>query len=407
MSPISTVVPTVAVMLAIIIAVALASRFFRVPYTVGLVLAGLGVGVFYRAAPVALTPDVVLLVFLPPLLFAGAWTMSLAELRRSWLPIGLFAIVGTVVGIAVTTAAVSLGAGLPWRVAIVFGSIVAATDPVAVTAILRSIRIPERLGTIIEGESLFNDGVADVAFRIAVAVGAASLSGSAAAPASVAWQFLYMMIGGFVVGVVVGFATSAVLSIVDDYFVEATGTLTAAYGAYLIADWIGTSGIIAVLFAGLVLSKVGQRMGSFTETREAVNRLWEFIAYLANSALFLLIGLQLNLQNIFATAHAAAWGIAAVLLGRFVIVYGFGSLLKLVGARMSTSWMHVLALAGMRGALSMALVLSLPQEFPERELLTSMVFSVVLFTLVVQGLLLRPGISRMDLRANLPLFAPK
>jgi monovalent cation:H+ antiporter, CPA1 family len=382
-----------------VLGVAIASRHSRVPYTVGLVLAGLIIGLIPGHPRAQLTPDLVMLVFLPALLFSGAWTYPEGELRRNWLPIALLSTVGVLITMLVSWIILVRFAGLSSQVALLFGAIISATDPVAVIAVFRSMRANHRLSAIVEGESLFNDATAVVAFKITLLLAIAHESTSGA---HAALEFVELLGGGALVGIVVGFAGLFVLRFTDDYMVEAMGTLITAYGSYFIADQLGVSGLIAVIAAAMIVSRVGTRVGSITSTRQSVNQLWEFIAFVANSLLFLLMGLSVNLSDMISLASVSAWGIASVAISRVVSVYGLCGLSSFLGTKLPLRWQHVFVLGGLRGALSMALALSLPAAFPQRQLLITMVFSVVLFTIIIQGLLLAPVLVRLRVQADQP-----
>jgi CPA1 family monovalent cation:H+ antiporter len=334
-----------------------------------------------------------MLVFLPALLFAGAWEMPLDELRRNWVPVALLATVGVALGIAISYGLLAFGAKIDPSEALIFGALVAATDPLAVIALFRELRVDKRLAIIVEGESLFNDGTAVVAFRTLMLTVAGAAGGVAVHPIDVFGRFLAMTAGGAAVGAGVGFIATMILENVDDYLLEATATTIVAYGSYVLAEALDVSGIIAVIVAGLVASGVGNKAGSRRRTRESVNQFWEYAAFLANSMLFVLVGLAIDLNSLAAVGAAALWGIAAVLVSRAVIVYGLAPVSALFGRKLLPSWQHILALGGLRGALSMALVLSLPDDFHFRPQLIAMVYAVVLFTLIVQGLSLRPAIA--------------
>lgn len=392
MTPVSATILQLVLLLAVALVVAAASRFARVPYTVGLVLAGLGIGLLPHRPSVTLTPDLVMFVFLPALLFAGAWTLPVAELRRQWFPILLLATAGVVIGIAVSYLLLVFGAHLDYRVALIFGAAVAATDPVAVLALFRELGVDRRLSTIVEGESLFNDGTAVVAYRVLVLATAGGAGVTSLHPADVVGQFMAMSLGGAAVGIAIGLLCALALRRVDDYLLEASATAIIAYASYLAAEQLHVSGIISVIAAGLCLAGYGTALGSFRQSKEAVDRLWEFIAFLANSVLFVLMGLSINLSALVSAGAASAWGIAAILLARVVVVYGLSAVSSSVDAPLPRSWQHVLALGGLRGALPMALVLGLPENFQHRSELIAMVYSVVLFTLIAQGLSLGPAV---------------
>jgi CPA1 family monovalent cation:H+ antiporter len=357
------------------------------------VLAGLAIGALPNRPAIEMTPDVVMLVFLPALLFAAAWEMPLPELRRNWIPVALFATVGVALGIGIAYGLLVFGARIDPAEALIFGALVAATDPVAVVALFRELRVDRRLATIVEGESLFNDGTAVVAFRALMLTVAGTAGVVNVHPLGVVGAIVAMTAGGAAVGAGVGFIATMILENVDDYLLEATATTIVAYGSYVLAEAFDVSGIVAVIVAGLVASGSGAQTASKRQTRDSVNQFWEYAAFLANSMLFVLMGLAVNLRSLANVGPAALWGIGAVLVARAATVYGIAPVSALFGRRLPPAWQHVIALGGLRGALSMALVLSLPDDFQYRSELIAMVYAVVLFTLIVQGLTLRPALS--------------
>jgi len=382
----------VLVLFVAVLAVAIGARYARVPYTVGLVIVGLIIGAIPGHPTIRLTPDLVMLVFLPALLFAGAWTYPVEQLRRNWLPITLLATVGVLISIGVSWVVLVHFAGLPGQTALLFGAIVSATDPVAVVSVFRSLRADQQLEAIVEGESLFNDATAVVAFKVTLLL---SVVATHATVQTSLIDFVKLLGGGAVVGALAGVGGLLALRFAEDYVTEAMGSLIIAYGSYFVADRLGVSGLIAVIVAGMIMSRLGAVFGSFTVTRQSVNQLWEFIAFVANSLLFLLVGLAINLGELRASLIPALWGIGAIGLARVISVYGLSALSGLLGRRLPASWQHVFFLGGLRGALSMALVLSLPASMPQRDLLVGMVFSVVLFTIVAQGLAIAPVLLRL------------
>lgn len=385
-------------MLALTLAVGVIARALRVPYTVGLVVAGAVAGALVARPVFALTPELVLFVFLPALLFAGAFTLPLRELRAAWLPIALFATVGIFIGIAVAWSMLTLGAGVPVRAALVFGAIVAATDPVAVLAVVRALCADQRLATIFEGESLFNDATAVTALRVLLG----GVAGGAVLPAVGfgAVSFVVALAGGVLVGAAIGFVATLLVRQLDDYLLEATATTLTAYGSYAAAEALHASGIVAVICAALAMSGIGTRAGAFTEDRRGVNQYWQFVAFVANSALFLLLGLSTDWRALGAVWPAVAWGVAAMFVGRALAIYGLSALAALLGSPLPAAWQHGLAAGGLRGALSVALALGLPDDLPEKPLVVPMVFFCVLFTLVVQGLALGPVLARLGVGAH-------
>jgi len=330
------------------------------------------------------------------LLFAGAWEMDLSELRRYWIPIAFFATLGVALGILVAYVLLAFGAGIDGRTALMFGTLVAATDPVAVLALFRELRVDRGLATIVEGESLFNDGIAVVAFRILVLGTAGGAGAIALHPAQAIGAFVVLTAGGSLVGIALGLAAAWLMRCANDAFFDILITVLAAYGSYVLGEWTHGSGIVAVIAAGLACSGVRSTVGA-SKAAGTVDRFWELAAFLANVVLFLLVGLAIDLKSLTSVGWATAWGVAAVLVARAASVYGLAPLSAAAGRPIPHRWRHVIALGGLRGALSMALVLSLPEDFQYRALLIAMVYSVVLFTLVVQGLCIGPAIGALAL----------
>ncbi len=355
----------------------------RVPYTVLLVLIGLVVGLIPKL-PRAITPELVLYLFLPPLLFAGAWELPVARLRRLWVPIALLATLGVGVGIVASYAMLRFGAGIDVQTALLFGAIVATTDPVAVLALFRNMHADPDLATLVEGESLFNDGTGVVVFR-SILVGV--VAGNGLHPGSIVSSFVILAFGGIALGGVIGFVAARVMAALSRWLGWYVFTSFAlAYGLYVGAEYLHVSGIMAVLTASLVVSTTARAVPAQADAVAETDRFWEVLALLANTALFLLVGLSVNVGAIVAAWPAAGWAILAIVVGRAATVYGIAPLSALFGVRLNARRQNALAVGGLRGALSMALALSLPNGLPNRELLVTMVFSAVVFTLVIQGL---------------------
>ena len=387
---------TVALMLAVFAALAIATARFRVPYTVGLVVAGLIIGLIPRHPSIELTPSLVLFVFLPPLLFDGGWTADVPAMRRNWAPIALLAIVGVVLGVAVSYVFLTFGAHLAAETALIFGAIVAATDPIAVLALFNTLRIDRDLQAIVENESLFNDGTSVVAFTTLLT--AFSQAGATIDVPGAMLRAAVMTAGGVIVGFIIGGVARFLIRIVaDQVMIVAFLTALIAYGAYLIAEDLRVSGIMAVIFAAITIAGSRTLAAISPSDRGKIDSFWSVIAFVANTLLFVLMGASIHIRDILAQWPDAVIGVAAVVLGRLLIVRALAPFSALLGRPLSSKWQNAITLAGIRGALSMALVLSLPDDFPERSLLVSMVFSVVLFTVVVQGSLLEPLLRAMGL----------
>jgi CPA1 family monovalent cation:H+ antiporter len=358
--------------------VAIAVRRLRIPYSVALVVVGL---LLTTQSPVEinLTPELILALFVPPLIFEAAFHLNVNDLRTSLPTILLMAVPGVVFTTLIVGGLLTFGLGLALPTALVFGSLIAATDPVAVVSLFRILGVPKRLSVLIEGESLFNDGTAIVLFNLMLVF---ALTGDFDLIQS-AWDFARVAVGGFLVGLILGWLISRLIARVDDYLIETTLTTVLAFGAYLVAERLHFSGVLAVLAAGLVNGNIGPQ-GMSPTTRIVLFNFWEYVAFLANSMIFLMIGLQVNIPLLLENWQPIGWAILAVIVARVLVVYGLGGIANRWIEPISLRWQHVMAWGGLRGAISLALVLSLPVAFgPDRDLLRTMAFGVVLFTLLV------------------------
>jgi CPA1 family monovalent cation:H+ antiporter len=391
-------------MLIVASVIAVAASRLRIPYTVALVLGGLALASVRPSVidPLIsgrvqwLAPDVLLTIFLPPLLFEGGLTIRIRDLRDTAAPILLLATLGVLVTTTVTGVAVHWALGMPMLVALVFGAVVAATDPISVLAIFKDIAAPKRLSVIVEGESLFNDGTALVIFRILLAgVAAGSLS-----VRSGIHDFLIAVLGGGIVGIALGYLCSSLTRGVDDPQVEITLTTILAYGAYLTAEALHMSGVIATVAGGLMIGNVGARFGMSPRTRIALWSFWGYVSFVINSIVFLLIGLQVRVSDMLVGWRSVLVALSAVVLGRMVVVYALAPLSGIFGTKIPRVWQHALVLGGMRGALSLALALSLAATFPYRSQILVMTFGVVAFTIIGQGLTMRPLLRRLGIASS-------
>jgi monovalent cation:H+ antiporter, CPA1 family len=390
-------------LLLIISAVGVATRSSRIPYPIALVITGMLFGIlihnplpFLRGLPldaIQLTPHLILVLSLPALLFEAALHIEATTLRKTLLPIGLLSIPGVLLTCAIVGALVRWGVGLEWPTALLFGAVVAATDPIAVLAIFKRIGTPHQLEVLVEGESLFNDGTAVVLSRIILGV---ILAGTFD-PIGSLLDFVVVVGGGLLVGAFAGALVSRLVAGIDDHLIEITLTTIMAYGTFITAEALHVSGVIAVVTAGLVLGNVGARRGMSPTTRLALLNFWEYIAFVLNSLIFLLIGLQVDLGSLAANALPIGVAIGAVLLARMVVVYGIGLLVLPLPPSLPLRWLHALFWAGLRGAVSLAVVLSLPLELPARPLLLDMTFGVVLWTLLVQAPTMEPLLRRLGM----------
>ncbi|HET6371173.1 MAG TPA: Na+/H+ antiporter [Nitrospiria bacterium] len=391
-------------LLLIVSIVAIVVQRLRVPYTVALVIAGLLI-TFQETIRFELTPELILTLFVPPLVFEAAFHIELRKLRENLVPLLALAVPGVLLTTLIVGLIVAKGIDLPLPTALVFGALIAATDPVAVVALFRTLGAPKRLGIIVEGESLFNDGTAIVVFNVMLAAALpAALSGGAHAGSST-WvggivDFFRVSAGGIAVGVGLGWLTAMLIARLDDYLIETTLTTVLAFGSYILAERMHFSGVLAVVSAGIINGNIGPR-GMSPTTRIVLFNFWEYLAFVANSLVFLLIGLDVNIRQIVANPKAIGVAVLAVVVSRALTVYGITGLTNFGREKLSWAYQHILFWGGLRGAVSLALVLSLPTALPGRDLLRVMAFGVVLFTLLAQGttmqlLMRRLGLVRSD-----------
>ncbi len=380
-------------LLAAAVLVALVSRRFGIPYTVALVVFGLAVAAFLPAQAIEVTPELVLLVLLPGLVFEASFQTDLDSLRRTFGGIALLAIPGVLITAVVVAVALNVATGLPFELAFVVGAMVSATDPIAVIATFRRLGTSRRLSTLVEGESLFNDGTAIVVYAIALRAtsGQVDLGGAVV-------SFVLTLVVSALIGAAAGFAASRVAARVDDHLIETTISVLLAYGTYVIADVFHESGVIATVVAGLTLGTYGRRLGMSARTQEAIDTVWEFLSFILTAIVFLLVGLAITPSDLLDAALPIAVGIVAVVVGRAIVIYGLlggaARLLRRSERVLPRGWLHVLFWSGLRGAVAVALALSLPDTIPQRSLLQATTFGIVLFTLIVQGGTIRWVVNR-------------
>lgn len=352
------------------------------PDSVVLVIAGLLGAALFPEIGLAITPGLVLGVFVPGLVFAAAYSIDWTDLRPVLGPILALAIPGVLASAVVVAFALHLAIGIPLELAFVVGAITAATDPVAVVATMRRLDVPRGLRTIVDGESLLNDGTGLVLFALAVrAVDAGVGTGEAAV------LFVSTIAVSGVVGVGGGLVAARLVRATNERTIQLGISLVAAYGTYQLADVIGLSGILATVIAGIALgSRMRRTAGSDALVRETLD-LWDVVAFILTSLVFLLIGFAIRLPSLLSAGAGVVVGTAAVVAARALIVYLPAAAVRLwTPARaVPRGWAHVIFWSGLRGAVALAAALSLPADFPQRELLQQISFGIVLVTLLVQG----------------------
>lgn len=347
-----------------------------------------------------LTPSLIFEAFLPPLLFEAALSLHWRDLRRDALPTLVLSTVGVMLSAAVVTLGMTYFAHWPLRAALLLGVLIAATDPVAVIATFKENKIVGRIRVLMEAESLFNDGVAAVLFGLALAFASGHTD---LTPARALGALSVTVFGGIGVGLACGGAAIVLAGRTTDYLVETTLTAVAAYGAFLLAEHWGVSGVLATVTAGLLLGNVGVLRGDDEATlsergREVVIAFWDFAAFAANSLIFLLIGLDVARRSFDRlSVSALALAILLTLLGRAVAVYPLCLPFRATRWRVETRHQHLLFWGGMRGALALALALSLPETIADRDRIVPAAFGIVTFSVVVQGLTLPPLLRRLKM----------
>jgi CPA1 family monovalent cation:H+ antiporter len=381
-------------------AVAIAARRLRIPYTVALVLAGLLLGALHAFEVPHLTKELLFTVFLPGLLFEAAFHMQFAEFWRNRAAITALAVPGVVAAIALTAIILTpvinrfhFEAGFTWQHALVFGALIAATDPVAVVALFKSVGAPNRLTLLLEGESLLNDGTAIVFFSVVLGL----LAGNGASARTLAIDFVRIVGAGAVVGAIVGFAVSQIIERIDDPMIEITLTTIAAYGAFVIAEQLHYSGVIATVTAGMLCGNYAARVGMSASTRVAVETFWEYVAFALNSLVFLLIGFEVRAEALLASWQVILVAYLAVTVGRVLVIMAVSALLRMTRERIPRSWSVILMWGGLRGGVCMVLVLGLPHSFAHRPLLVTMTFGVVILSILGQGLTMTPLLRRLGI----------
>ena len=374
-------VERVAILLLIAAVVAIAARRLRVPYSIGLLLAGIALAVLRFSPDIELTKQLIFTAFLPPLIFEAAFQIRWLELRKDLSVIVLLATVGVLLSAAATTVGMHFLAKWTWIAAAIFGVLIAATDPVSVIATFKDARVHGRIRLLVEAESLFNDGTAAVGFTIVLAF----VFGQSVGLVGVTETLVIMIAGSLVCGAVVAGLALLLAGATDDRLVEITFTTVAAYGAFLLAEHFQLSGVLATLAAGLVLGNVGH-LAIAAKDRKAVEEFWEYAAFVANSLIFLLIGIRVAHQSYRLVLLPALIAIVVVTLGRALAIYPLSLLFARSKRRLTMGQQHVLFWGGLRGALALALALGLPPQIVQREDIVTIAFAVVAFSILVQGL---------------------
>jgi monovalent cation:H+ antiporter, CPA1 family len=379
--------------------VAIAAFYLRLPYTVALVVAGLALSLSGLFANVTVSKPIILLVFVPPLVFDGAINMHLVELRRRWKQVGLLAVPGTIVTAAVIAIGLLLVPGMPIASAMLIAVVLAPTDPVSVLAVFKKNGVAAGLQTLLEGESIFNDALGIVLY--VVVADFVFPNGSQPSFLGGVGMFLVETVVGAAVGLAVGFVAKKLMDTLDDHLVEITLSLVAAYGSFLIADRLHGSGIIATMAAGLFVGNYGAAR-SRSESRLTLLAFWEVVAFLANSAVFLLIGLAFHARDLFErrTVIGTVVAVAMMFVGRAMAVWGLLAAVPSDGEgdrAIPKPWRTAMFWGGLRGGIPVALALGLEGKRVGNTNTEALVFAVVVFSLIVQGTTFTPLLNRLGL----------
>ncbi|MGY0694660.1 Na+/H+ antiporter [Virgibacillus sp. FSP13] len=391
------------IMIMIAAGITAVAKKFKQPYPIALVIVGAIIGL---ANIPALGPlkafitegevfnFVIITLFLPALLGEAGLKLPFAHLYENKAPVLALAFGGTFLSFIVVGFSSMWLLQLSIPVAFVFAALMSATDPVSVLSIFKSVGVNKRLATVIEGESLFNDGLAVVLFNISAFSLLQYVDLGFEGIGLGLWEFVKVISLGLIIGGALGYGVSRITRHFDDYPLEIIFSIILFYGAYLLAESVGASGVIAVVVSALVLGNYGTKIGMSPTTRLNISNFWDVAALLANSLVFLMVGLEITRINV-----ADKWGlifiaILIVLVARSIAVYGSLLFMK----NFPNPWKHILNWGGLKGSLSIALVLSLPNDFAGREEILIMAFSVVLFSLVLQGLSIKPLISLLGVK---------
>lgn len=400
------------ILLAIAVATTAVAKKLNQPYPISLVIVGVFIGLLPIEGLESLKDFVaedeifrftIISIFLPTLLGEAALKLPYSQLKENRTPIITLALGGMVISFLTVGVFAELFLGLNLQVAFVFAALIAATDPISVLSIFKRLGVDKRLATVIEGESLFNDGIAVVLFNIAAFSLMEYLHLGVTGFVLGAIEFIKVAFGGAVVGGALGYLFSKLTKFYDDYPLEIIFSMLLFYGAFFIAEQFHLSGVIATVVAGIIFGNYGGEIGMSPTTKLNINNFWDVAALLANSMVFLMVGLEIARIDLTSRWGGIGMAIVIVLAARSAAVY-----ITLFFVRnFPPAWKHILNWGGLKGSLSIALALSLPLEFPAREEVVVAAFSVVLFSLVVQGLSIKPLIAWLNIiskKSGLPAY---
>ncbi len=377
--------------------VAIVAQRVRIPYTVGLVIAGIVVSFLPFTPKIELSKDLIFTVLLPPLIFEATLFIRWRELTRNLPVILVFATVGVILSAALTSAGMVYLAGWTWQAAALFGILIAATDPVSVIAAFREAGVHGRLRLLVEAESLFNDAVAAVGFTAVIAF----VSGEGISMQATLLNASWSVFGGLLIGALCAGIALLLTSTTDNHLIELALSTVVAYGSFLIAEDFHASGVLSTLTVGILVGNFGLPRAYSDKGRAFIMDFWEFMAFIANSIIFFLIGVREANQNLLNSILVIAIAVIVVTIGRAAAIYPLSLLFSKSKLKIERNHQHILFWGGLRGALALALALGLPEEIEYREQIITAAFGVVAFSIFVQGLTMTPLLRRLgEIRAE-------
>lgn len=372
------------------------SKRIRLPFSVLLVIVGIVFASLIDTYPdnlhflrgVGLSPDLILYVFLPTLIFESAYNLDARQLWHNLLPVLVLAVPGLLISTAIIGTIVYLATPIPLVFSLLLGAILSATDPVAVISLFKRLGAPERLTILVEGESLFNDATAIVLAKILLVIAVATHDAPTSSALAGISDFFIVFLGGLFIGALLGWITGLILGTVhNDPSIEITLTTILAYASFLVAEeWLHVSGVMATVAAGLMLGSWGKFKIS-VPVRSYVHHFWDYMGFVATALIFLMVGMRVEFNALFNSADILGWVLLAMFLSRLTVVYALIPLVNRLPHSQPTSraYQTVMIWGGLRGAIALAIVLSLP-DFPYHETFVAVAMGAVLFTLLVQGL---------------------
>lgn len=371
--------------------VAIVARRLKIPYTVGLVVAGIFITILPLSVEIPFSKELIFKVLLPPLIFEAALYIHWRELKNDLLTVCTFATVGVLLSAFVTAVIMHFVVGWEWTMAILFGVLIAATDPVSVIATFKEAKVEGRLRLLVEAESLFNDSTAAVAFTVALAFA----MGESLSLSSTIWLMFKSVFGGILSGLVVGGLVLALSSRTRDHLAELALTTIAAFGSFWLAEHFHLSGVLATMTAGLLVGNTSELGFISDKGEESIQSFWDFTAFAVNSVIFIAIGINEAYIDFAPVVLPIVVAIFAVIISRAVAIYPLSAAFSQSKLKIDRNHQHILFWGGLRGALALALALGIPESVPYRREILLVTFGVVAFSVFAQGLTMTPLLRKL------------